>query len=184
MKEIFGPMYKAARAFAIIATTLGGLALVFVWTTTCIAYPARFWKITFGIFSFCGLCAFLTLLFFGSDVCNGPDGQGCTFQKGAAAAIVSGIFWWIASYFAFTTGPYKLDQETAACCCCPSTVSSTGADPAAYSPVPTKEPPRTEVSVVETVQSDGTVVVEKTTTYPSGAKEIEVTTTKKAEEGG
>ena len=182
MIDIMGPLYKAAKAFAIIATTLGGIALVFVWTTTCIAYPHRFWRIVCGVFALCGLCAFLTLLFFGSDICNGPDGQGCGFGLGAASAIVAGIFWFIASYFSFTTGPYKLDQKVAACCCCPSTISSTGAVPDAYAPVPTEEPARTEISVVETVMSDGSIVVEKTTTYANGIKAVEVTTTKKATE--
>ena len=183
MIDYFGPLYKAAKAFAIIATTLGGILLVFVWTTTCIAYPHFFWSIVLGIFAFCGLCTFLTLLFFGSDVCNGPDAQGCKFGLGAASAIVAGVFWWIAAYFAFTTGPYKLNQETAACCCCPSTVSSTGASPDAYAPVPTEEPARTEVAVVERMKSDGSVVIEKTTTYPNGSKAVEITTTKKAKEG-
>lgn len=183
MSNILGGMYQAAKAFAIIATTLGGISLVFVWTTTCIAYPTRFWTYVTGIFGFCGLCALLTLLFFGSGVCSGPDANGCGFGKGAATAIVAAIFWFISAWFAFSAGPYKAEQQTAACCCCPSTtVSGTGADPSAYAPVPTKEPARTEVSVVETVKSDGTVVVEKTTTFPNGAKSVEVTTKSKRTE--
>ena len=183
MSNILGGMYEAAKAFAIIATTLGGLSLVFVWTTTCIAYPTRFWSYIAGIFGFCGLCTLLTLLFFGSGVCSGPDAQGCGFGKGAATAIVAAIFWFISTWFAFSTGPYKAEQQTAACCCCPSTtVSGTGADPSAYAPVPTKEPTTTEVSVVETEKSDGTIVVKKTTTFPNGAKSIEVTTKSKKSE--
>jgi len=176
MSNILGGAYEAAKAFAITATALGGIVLVFVWTTTCIAYPTRFWTYVAGIFGFCGLCALLTLLFFGSSVCSGPDATGCGFGKGAAAAIVGGISWFISAWFAFSTSPYKAEQLTAACCCCPTTTSGTGADPSVYAPLPTKEPAKTEVSIVETVKSDGTIVTEKTTTFPNGAKSVEIRT--------
>uniref|UniRef100_A0A7R9W9P1 Uncharacterized protein n=1 Tax=Pseudictyota dubia TaxID=2749911 RepID=A0A7R9W9P1_9STRA len=177
MKDILGGMHAAAKAFAIIAVVVGFFTMMFAWTTLCSAWAPKFW---FGLglcFALCSLSNFLTLLYFGSGVCE----LGCTFEAGAAVAIVAGVLWAVCAFLSFRIGPYRNGMGKANCCCCPTSEKRTGAHTAAYLPIPTaSDPPsRTEVSVTETEQSDGTVVVEKVTTLPNGGKTVEVTTTKK-----
>lgn len=171
-RDIFGPTYKAAKAFVIIAIACGGISLAFMWASSCIAYDHVFWKAMTGILAVCGLFCFLSLIFFASDVCA----EGCEFGQTAAFAIVSGVLWWIASFFCFITPPFDKNQPRARTCCCPEVVGDTGAYEDAYKAVPTdEEPERTEISITETVQSDGSIVIEKMTTYPNGKKAVEVT---------
>lgn len=184
-RDIFGPAYKSARAFALIAILVGAVCLVFMWVSSCFAYQIVFWKWMTGLLAACGLFEFLTMVFFASDVCQ----YGCTFGQSAAFAIVAGILWWMAAFFCFQAPPFDKTLPRARTCCCPEVIDDTGAVPSAYSkslytgsykPVPTDEIDRTNISVTETVQSDGTTVIEKVTRFPSGAKSVEVTTVKKA----
>jgi len=173
-KNIFGPAYRSARAFAIIAAIIGSISVIFMWASSCVAYTLVFWKWMAGIMALCGLFEFLTMVFFASQVCE----YGCVWGQSASYAIVAGVLFWIASFFCFIMGPFDKSQPRARTCCLPEVIEDTGADPSAYKAVPmSEEPERTDISVTETVQSDGSVVVEKVTTYPNGAKSLEVTTT-------
>lgn len=176
-QDIFGPAYKSARAFGLLSVLIGAICLAFIWASACVAYQKCFWTCMTALLTFCGLSALLTLTFFASGVCE----NGCEIRVAAIIAIVAGVLWFCAAAFAFLTGPFDPNQPRAKTCCMPEIVGDTGAYPGAYKSVPTSEPERTDVSVTETVQSDGSVVVEKLTTFPNGKKTLEVTTKTKGE---
>lgn len=96
-------------------------------------------------------------------------------------AIVAGMLWLIALVFCYHTGPFDPNQPQAKTCCIPEIVDDTGVYPAAYKALSTaaEEPDHTDISILEMVQSDGSIVTEKVTTYLNGRKSVEVTTTRK-----
>lgn len=171
-REILGSAYQAAVTFSFLSNLIGGITLVFVWCSICVAFGERVWKIIAILFAMCGLFLLLTLLFLASDVCD----EGCTIGKAAVCAII-GVFVWMAAVIsAWTTKHYDESIPKATCCCCPTPIVD--GQPAVYHVVPgeeTDDAVTTEIVVIETKQEDGSVVIEQVTTYPNGKKAIERT---------
>jgi hypothetical protein len=132
--------------------------MLLAWTSTSIAYKPNFWKALTWCFAASSVCNFLSLAFFASDVCA----DGCEFGPGASNAIVAGCLWIPATAISYMTGPAKPGQ-TIACSCCP-----------AYE---YDEDELGEDGVItEQVLTDGSILTDKTTTYPDGSNTLDTTT--------
>ena len=180
VEEQFGGAQRAASAFIVIASVLGAVAVVLMWTTTCAAFKRKFWVFVVAASVICAVFSLLTLVLFAADVCKESDSGGCEWKDEAALPIVAGCLWFVVAVLGFLTrqrSGHAKPGHTIACWCCPTAeayldTNETGPLLAGGG--------TTRVDTTETTQPDGTKVIEKVTTMPNGTKTVEINTIKSA----
>ncbi|KAL7495412.1 hypothetical protein ACHAWT_004096 [Skeletonema menzelii] len=154
--EDLGAIHIAARAFAIVATVFGVIAMIISWCICCIACDIRFLKglgVTYGcIMVFQGLA----FMFFGADLCKRHE---CAFANAAGLNIAAVILWAIASFLSFLVPPF---DESATDSVLPVT-----SDDMNQKNVTEK--------ITEIINADGTKVVTREVLHADGSKVVETT---------
>lgn len=113
LHQAMDPSFKTARAFGVIAGTLGFIMMVVTWIfAPCVLVARRGWKYIGAVFLFIGCLQILTLLALSSDFTlnfNSP-----TLSMGGIQAIVAAILWWIGGAVCFVVpdpkDPYNNEQ--------------------------------------------------------------------------
>jgi hypothetical protein len=152
--DYFDGAFRTARAFAVMANTFTGIAMICLIISACVGFAPAAMKGVGALLIFGSLCELLTFVFFASEVCNSFS---CDFYGGAGFAVASII---LSSLTGLLT--LKIPPEND-----PYQGGSMPPSPAAAVPVPGT--PGTQ-TVTETTMPDGTIKTTKTTVNPDDPK--------------
>lgn len=93
---------RSARAFGVLAAIIGGICMIILWFSACIAMEVWQWRVVSGFILLSCFFEGLTFLMFNSNLCNTlcyemVDIQSkCSLAWGARTAIAALVFWFVA----------------------------------------------------------------------------------------
>mmetsp|Transcript_14725 Transcript_14725/g.28202 ORF Transcript_14725/g.28202 Transcript_14725/m.28202 type:complete len:320 (-) Transcript_14725:127-1086(-) len=182
---LLGSNWKAAMSFAYVALIVGFVMVILPWVATCRAFRQCAFYVFGSLYLLCSVSATLTFLMFATEVCQ--NGGECTFGWGAGMAVGAAVSWLAAAILSFYTPKHKDPPP-------PSSQVAALQFPVSAEPMhqsATQMPvavlqgnsmqetasnqPPVIVEITETVQPDGSKIVEKVTTNQDGSKYIERT---------
>lgn len=141
----FDSYFLTARAFAVLAATLGGLVMTYSWFSACVGFPSSVWRTMGLVLLLVCLCEGLTFLIFKSNVLCGEAeflfvsySSECGLDWGAQNGIAASVLWFLGA-LVMLKAPEPLEPE----------------------PIKVKE----IVTKQETILPDGTKQIVTNTTY-------------------
>mmetsp|Transcript_27031 Transcript_27031/g.39535 ORF Transcript_27031/g.39535 Transcript_27031/m.39535 type:complete len:237 (-) Transcript_27031:58-768(-) len=87
--------WRAAVAMGALSTAFGGISLIFIYFTGCVAFPGAIFKLVALMLLLAGTCDALTLIALSSSLCK--DGDDCDFGAGAGMAIAASVVWFVSA---------------------------------------------------------------------------------------